>query len=231
MTTQFISRAPRSPDRSYEATPGPGEYSYDPKNIESNIKKPNFVPFISSARRIMGKSDDGIPPPGMMYNITYISNLIADSLIRAGTYNVPGVFSSKAPLNPNKGFSTSERFGVDSKGEEPGPGEYILGSTFKDGKRKVFPKSSKNDVLKYTSGPVSVPSIPARSQSYGYEMDTMTNKLVAQKPLVPGTYSPIYSPAYLLTCLLTHSLTHLLTYSLTYLLTHSLTYLLRIHWY
>ena len=104
-------------------------------------------------------------------------------------------------MNPNKGFSTSERFGVDAKGEEPGPGEYILASTFKDGKRKVFPKSSKNDVLKYTSGPASVPSIPARSQSYGYEMDTMTNKLVAQKPLVPGTYSLIYS----LTHLLTHS--------------------------
>ena len=70
MTTQFISRAPRSPDRSLESTPGPGEYSYDPKNIESNIKKPNFVPFISSARRIMGKSDDGNPAPGYYISLT-----------------------------------------------------------------------------------------------------------------------------------------------------------------
>jgi len=192
MTTQFISRAPRSPDRSYEATPGPGEYSYDPKNIESNIKKPNFVPFISSARRIMGKSDDGTPAPGTHTAVTlhsFLHYFLLISCFCVGTYNVPGAFNSKVPLNPNKGFSTSERFGVDGKGEEPGPGEYILGSTFKDGRRKVYPKSSNNDALKYASGPVSVPSIPARSQSYGYEMDSMTNKLVAQKPLVPGNYS------------------------------------------
>ena len=41
--------------------------------------------------------------------------------------------------------------------------------------------------------PQNIPSIPARHQSYGFEEDKDTRKLIAQTPIYPGTYLFLYA--------------------------------------
>ena len=67
-------------------------------------------------------------------------------------------------------------------------GTYYPPSTLKHGKPKKFPKAFQNyEIIQMGihSGTSSVPSIPTRHQSYGYE-STPDGRVILQDPVNPG---------------------------------------------
>lgn len=168
MTTQFISRVQRSPERFIDESPAPGSYPHDPDTIKSKMGKPSFVGFATSSKREqVGKSNE-VPPPGR--------------------YKLHDQFSINIEKNSGSSFkSETERFTVDDPSDKDG-GSYTLGSTLNLKNKKKFAKPVTGVIEKLGYAPTvnSVPSIPARNQSYGYEPEEKTGRLVLQQPLIAG---------------------------------------------
>jgi len=163
MTTAFLSKEYRQHDGRNDG-PGPGEYSYDPRTIKN--KPPSFAPFTTTSKRSdLVNVDRDIPG--------------------AGTYSLGGDFALKT--SSGSGLkSKTKRFTDDPRSDLPGPGDYVLGSTLKNGRPKDFAKPAKvfESLLNLPLSP-TVPAIPARHQSYGYEPNAK-GRLTLQDPLIPG---------------------------------------------
>ena len=55
-------------------------------------------------------------------------------------------------------------------------------------KPKSLRMKKTNPISHLLEKPQNIPSIPARHQSYGFEEDKDTRKLIAQTPIYPGIY-------------------------------------------
>eukprot|EP01035_Chromulina_nebulosa_P025897 gene25897-33850_t len=145
--------------------PGPGAYaSFAP--FSNSL--PGFAPFATSTKRMVDDRDKG-PSPGA-YDIA------TDMLMKKKSTGA-SCFKSK-----------SDRFKEIKIGDVSTPAAYYPPSTLKHGKPKKFPKAYQNyEIIQMGihSGTSSVPSIPTRHQSYGYE-STPDGRVVLQDPINPG---------------------------------------------
>ncbi len=173
----FVSRTTRDSNRvGFAQTAGgdlgPGSYS-----IPSGIKsaKPAFTAFGSTTGRgNLGAAGSGVAfvTPG------------------PGTYSTPGIGAVRRKRN-SMYKSKQSRFGSKKTSfNAPGPGSYSMKSSFKVSRKKMLPKPARVQQQDLTLGgngaPVtwvrvaSAPSIPAPSQSYGYE-EGEYGELIMQK--------------------------------------------------
>jgi len=171
MTTQFLSRVSRIDGitRSDDETQLVGPGSYDPPGA-IKLPLPGFVPFSTTSKRVPITTALDTPPPG-----TYT---ISRSLL-TNTNNASNAFRSK-----------TQRFTDDTIKKNMSE-EVILHTTSSLGN---IDKSMKNhqtiitnrlaEILATAPFQPTVPSIPNRFQSYGYE--EWDGKLVLQQPLHPG---------------------------------------------
>ena len=169
---------------------GPGSY-----NLSSGLRtsKPAFTAFGSTT----GRSNLGAAGSGVAFVTP-----------GPGTYGVPGVRPIRIEAEKSNIFrSKTQRFKASKVQAAPGPGAYSIKSSFKVSRKKRLPQPSnssssnnarggrggQNNGIVGSSAPVtwvrvaSAPSIPAPSQSYGYE-EGQYGELIMQKP-------PISKPA------------------------------------
>lgn len=173
----FTSRAVRNTSLAAHSTGdtvGPGSYAHD-------RKKPitGYAPFNSFAERKLGdgpagKSEDQ-PGPG-----TYQNDIVAEQAAREPKKPVSGsAFTSKTP-RVAKQTPGSSVFKESTVAEVPGPGAYNLAKVWQP---SVAPLPEHHALsIRHTQ---SAPSIPAPSQSYGYEEDEL-GELQMQGPPVKG---------------------------------------------
>jgi hypothetical protein len=163
----FTSRAPREAGKVDVSTPvnlGPGSYDPSFKHEAHHAS----APFGSTAVRKVGATV-GLVTPG------------------PGTYQV-----AASPSNKNPFVVRSERVmtylgELDSNADLPGPGTYALPSSFNsDGlKRSDFRPSTNSNAQNMFNRIQSAPSIPVRTQSFGYD-ETPTGQLVRCPPQTSG---------------------------------------------
>ena len=159
---------------------GPGSYSL-PTSLRT--AKPAFTAFGSTT----GRSNLGAAGSGVAFVTP-----------GPGTYRTPGIGAVRRQRN-SMYRSKQSRFGSNTKKNKnaPGPGSYSVKSSFKVSRKKMLPQVSRQD--QNTNGlgsglgsaPVtwvrvaSAPSIPAPSQSYGYE-EGKYGELIMQKAPTNG---------------------------------------------
>ena len=159
---------------------GPGSYSI-PTSLRT--AKPAFTAFGSTT----GRSNLGAAGSGVAFVTP-----------GPGSYRTPGIGVVRRQRN-SMYRSKQSRFGSNTKKNKnaPGPGSYSVKSSFKVSRKKMLPQVSRQD--QNTNGlgsglgsaPVtwvrvaSAPSIPAPSQSYGYE-EGKYGELIMQKAPTNG---------------------------------------------
>lgn len=177
----FTSRAVRNTNLSQSSTSdvvGPGSYMHDRKKPVTG-----YAPFGGFAERKLGGSGDSaggrdsmgdIPGPG-----TYQNDPVAD---KVGAVKKPisgSAFTSKTP-RVAKQTPGSTIFKESTVAEVPGPGAYNLGKVWQPTVAALPEHHALS--IRHTQ---SAPSIPAPSQSYGYEEDDL-GELQMQGPPVKG---------------------------------------------
>eukprot|EP00596_Hydrurales_sp_CCMP1899_P001047 CAMPEP_0119041194 /NCGR_PEP_ID=MMETSP1177-20130426/11383_1 /TAXON_ID=2985 /ORGANISM="Ochromonas sp, Strain CCMP1899" /LENGTH=289 /DNA_ID=CAMNT_0007007043 /DNA_START=200 /DNA_END=1070 /DNA_ORIENTATION=+ len=193
--TQFISKVERPKNyalgsTSGDSVPGPGTYEHS-EGTKSNL--PGFASFAggTSKRPMMGDAHREGPAPGA-YEL--------EQSILPMSSSTASAFRSKA-----------KRFDDVPESMGPGPGSYVYRSTLNDKKNfnkgKLRLKSGSNEIMSLLND-VSVctraPSIPARNQSYGYELGESGNMVLQEAvgggckgtkgdTVGPGTYDPKYT--------------------------------------
>lgn len=100
-----------------------------------------------------------------------------------GTYNVSEDLTKKTGVS-SAFKSGAQRFKDLSKNPEPGPGDYVLKSSFGKPVHK-FVQPASNPLVLVAKRSHSPPSIPAKSQANGYEI-LPDGKVQPQGPLIPG---------------------------------------------
>lgn len=132
--------------------------------------------------------EDDLPPPGS-YQVAEQLDKVSSSLLCSDRFytelNLSRLPSQQAgAVSVFK--SSSKRFDENkNSAQEPGPGDYQLQSSLTK-PRSSRPRQHVNKSLELIqSRPLSPPSIPARNQSYGYELQP-GGQLSLQKPLIPG---------------------------------------------
>ena len=159
---------------------GPGSYSI-PTSLRT--ARPAFTAFGSTT----GRSNLGAAGSGVAFVTP-----------GPGTYRTPGIGAVRRQRN-SMYRSKQSRFGSNTKKNKnaPGPGSYSVKSSFKVSRKKMLPQASRQE--QNTNGlgsglgsaPVtwvrvaSAPSIPAPSQSYGYE-EGKYGELIMQKAPTNG---------------------------------------------
>ena len=183
----FVSRTTRDSNRvgfPQQAGGSLGPGSYDTQNIGGiKVPRPAFTAFGSTT----GRSNLGAAGAGA----TFVTP-------GPGTYGVPGARTVRREGGRSNAFrSKTRRFRQKVGNGAPGPGSYSVKSSFKVARKKRLPQPSRRDPNKGgggiggggingTSAPVtwvrvaSAPSIPAPSQSYGYE-EGQYGELIMQK--------------------------------------------------
>lgn len=169
---QFLSKSRRLGDvgRDTDASnAGPGSY-----NIPSSIKqaKPTFVGFSSTSTRGPKEAKES-------------ENKILEITPGPGEHDVSASLSKKYwSKNVNSSFRSGTIRFKDEEYSTPGPTAYLLPSSINSKKPKKYRKT-KLDVDVTALNPSTIPSIPNKHQSYGYESDR-SGKLVLQDPVIPG---------------------------------------------
>ena len=162
MASALISTSKRidSSNTGQGPSPGPGQYNIPPA---ITVSSPNFVGFQSSAKRNPFGSLKTTSPSPMAY-------LVRENLLK------------KQPVCSSDFNSKTKRF---DDGQAWGPLRETWTEVPAMGKHpKAFPKPQTSPLI--IEPPPRVPSIPQRHQSYGFEEDDKTGKLVLQKPSYPG---------------------------------------------
>jgi len=176
----FTSRAVRNTSLAAHATGdtvGPGSYSHDRKKPVTG-----YAPFNSFAERKIGSEGKGgagggddVPGPG-----TYQNDPEAEKAAAAPRKPVSGsAFTSKTP-RVAKQTPGSSVFKESTVAEVPGPGAYNLAKVWQPSVQALPEHHALS--IRHTQ---SAPSIPAPSQSYGYEEDEL-GELQMQGPPVKG---------------------------------------------
>lgn len=179
----FVSRTTRDSNRVGFARRAGGDLgpgSYDTQNIGGiKVPRPAFTAFGSTTGRSnLGAAGAGAvfvtPGPG-----NYQSSTFRQVRRERGSSNA---FKSK-----------TQRFRAKKSAQMPGPGAYTVGSSFKVARKKRLPQPVGG--VMGSAAPVtwvrvaSAPSIPAPSQSYGYE-EGQYGELIMQK--APRRAAPSY---------------------------------------
>jgi hypothetical protein len=154
MTTQFLSKQVRRDEEMFnKMAANEAEMSTGNPNTSTMKKhKPGFAPFATSSRRQLTETDpEESPAPGCYEIATTLHE----------NRNVGMSFKSK-----------TDRFKILLNDDcAPPPGHYVLKSTIKNGRPKIFPKpymEIKGEGSQMSKA-VSAPAIPSRSNALGYE--------------------------------------------------------------
>jgi hypothetical protein len=198
MTTQFLSRVERIDKNTIpldkNCTGGPGSY-----NLPCGIKyeKAGFAPFTSTGQRFRLANDDSIPAPGA-YNLS--KDLITDRSTAATAFKSKTdrfavksenfVPKAEHPLEQELNRETLNR----SKSSSSINASSSRRIKSQSEKRSGSPSSSL-DILRSII-PSAPPSVPNRFQSFGYEQDDETGKMIPTKPfgIITGVKDDMIGP-------------------------------------
>ena len=182
----FVSRTTRESNRvgfpsKAGGSLGPG--SYDTQNI-GGIKPP--PPAFTAFGSTTGRSNLGAAGAGAVFVTPGPGNYQSS--------NFRKVRRERGSSNAFK--SKTQRFRQKKSSEIPGPGAYSVGSSFKMPRKSRMPQPSSAGVgVMGSAAPVtwvrvaSAPSIPAPSQSYGYEEGEYGELIMQKAPRVaPANY-------------------------------------------
>jgi len=174
MSSFGISRVTRDANKATALADGPGPGSFEQPGA-MKMKGPAFTPFGTSSNRA------SMVPQSLDPNSRQFSQRPGP-----GDYDI-SIDIANAPdaLAASTFKSKTQRF-VPLK-KHNGPESYNLGSTVKNGRPKQFARQSRhNGIEELANFRQSVPSIPNKFQSTGYEAAPGSSDLVLQDAVEPG---------------------------------------------
>lgn len=174
MSSFGISRVARDANKPTQLSDAPGPGSYQPRGA-MEVKTFAYTPFGTSGTR------SSLVAPDMDPNSRQFAPRPAP-----GDYHLAiDIANTPAALAASTFKSKTQRFNPLKK--HNGPESYDLPSTVKNGRPKQFARQSRhNGIEELAYLQKTVPSIPNRFQSTGYEVAPGSNELVLQDAVEPG---------------------------------------------